>query len=179
MSLQDRIDWDATYRARPPAAGDGPPRSFAPHAGAFPVAGTALDVACGQGQASVWLAKRGLQVWGVDVSPVAVEQAAALAAREAVADRCRFDVVELDEGLPPGPSADVVLCNRFRDRRLDGALVERLAPGGVLAICVLSEVGGPVGRFRAAPGELATAFAGLTVIAADEGAGEAWLLARK
>lgn len=177
--MQDHLDWDATYRDRPPVAADEPPRSFSPYVTAFPLAGTALDVACGQGQGSVWLAKRGLQVWGVDGSPVAVEQAAALAARAAVAERCRFDVVELDDGLPPGPPVDVILCNRFRDRRLDGALIERLAPGGVLPICVLSEVGGPPGRFRAAPGELLTAFAELTVIAADEGGGQALLLAQK
>jgi hypothetical protein len=80
--------------------------------------------------------------------------------------------------LPPGPAVDVILCHKFRDRRLDRAIIERLAKGGLLAIAVLSEVGAESGPFRAARGELATAFADLEEIVAGEGEGRAWLLAR-
>jgi SAM-dependent methyltransferase len=119
-----------------------------------------------------------LDVLGVDVSAVAIEQARALAASAGVAQRCRFDTVDLDHGLPPGPPVDVVLCHRFRDRRLDRAIIDRLAPGGLLAISVLSEVGGAPGPFRATAGELPAAFAALDPVAAGEGDGQAWLLAR-
>jgi SAM-dependent methyltransferase len=114
----------------------------------------------------------------LDVSPVAIAQARDLAERSGVADRCRFDVVDLDEGLPDGPPVDVILCHKFRDRRLDQAIIERLAPGGLLAIAVLSEVGAAAGPFRAAAGELPAAFADLNLVAAGEGDGHAWLLAR-
>jgi hypothetical protein len=113
------------------------------------------------------------------VSATAISQARDLARRRGVGDRCRFDVVDLDTGLPAGPPVDVALCHRFRDRRLDHAIIARLAPGGLLAIAALSEVGAGPGCFRAAPGELPAAFTGLDVIAAGEGRGEAWLLARK
>jgi SAM-dependent methyltransferase len=126
----------------------------------------------------VWLARRGLDVWGFDISPVAIGQARDLARRAGVGDRCRFNVADLNAGLPDGPPADVVLCHRFRDRRLDRAIIERLAPGGLLAIAVLSEVGAAPGPFRAAPGELSAAFADLDEIVAGEGDGRAWLLAR-
>jgi hypothetical protein len=56
--------------------------------------------------------------------------------------------------------------------------VQRLAPGGLLAITALSEVGAASGPFRVGPGELRAAFAELDLIAASEGQGEAWLLAR-
>ncbi|VEG47501.1 methyltransferase [Mycolicibacterium chitae] len=144
----------------------------------FPTTGHALELACGAGAASVWLARRGMTVHGVDISGVAVDQARDLAARTGVGDNCRFDVVDLDDGLPAGPPADVILCNRFRDPRLDRAILDRLAPGGLFAITALSEVGAAPGRFRAEPGELTAAFAPLKVIAAGEGDGEAWLLAR-
>lgn len=101
---------------------------------------------------SVWLARRGLDVWGVDVSTIAIDQARELAARSDVGDRCRFEVVDLDAGLPAGPPTDVIVCQRFRDRRLDQAIIDRLAPGGLLAISWLSAVGAEPGRFRAAPG---------------------------
>ena len=120
---------------------------------------------------------------GFDISPVAIGQARELARRSGIADRCRFDVFDLDDGLPIGllsdwPDADVILCHKFRDRRLDQAIIERLAPGGLLAIAALSEVDAAPGPFRARPGELTAAFAELELVAAGEGQGYAWLLAR-
>ncbi|SRX95273.1 putative methyltransferase [Ilumatobacter coccineus YM16-304] [Mycobacterium shimoidei] len=146
----------------------------------FPTTGQALDLACGQGLTAVWLARRGMAVWGLDVSAVAIDQARDLARACGVDDRCRFEVVDLDHGLPPGPAVQVIVCNRFRDRRLDAAIIRRLAPGGLLAITALSEVGAAApGPFRAAAGELTAAFGQLDVITAGEGGGAAWLLARR
>lgn len=145
----------------------------------FPTSGQALDLACGQGLAAVWLARRGLEVWGLDVSPVAINHARDLALSSGVGDRCRLDVADLDHGLPAGPPAEVILCNRFRDRRLDETMIRRLAPGGLLAITALSEVGAAPGPFRAAAGELTAAFADLEQIAAGEADGQAWLLAKR
>jgi SAM-dependent methyltransferase len=152
---------------------------FVPYRNIFPTTGSALDVACGQGLGAVWLARRGLDVWGIDVSEVAIDQARDFARRNGIEDRCRFDIVDLDHGLPTGPRVDVIYCNRFRDRRLDRPMIERLAPGGLLAITALSQVDGTPGPFRAGPGELYAAFTDLDLVAADEGQGEAWLLARR
>ncbi|BBY63057.1 class I SAM-dependent methyltransferase [Mycolicibacterium helvum] len=177
MADTDRVRWDREYAGRvsgPP----GLPQVFAQYVAEIPVAGHALDLACGAGSASVWLAERGLTVWGVDVSAVAIEQAHELAHRHGVSDRCRFSVADLDDGLPPGPPVDVILCHRFRDPQLYPAIVNRLRPSGLLAISVLSEVGARPGFFRAAAGELDVAFAGLRAVAAGEGDGQAWLLAR-
>lgn len=181
MTDEDRRRWDDRYaRIGPAPPGDpGPSPHFAAHLDEFPTRGTALELACGRGRGAVWLAGRGLDVWGVDVSPAAIELARDLAARSGVADRCRFDVVDLDDGLPDGPPVDVVLCHCFRDARLDGAIVDRLVPGGLLAIVVLSAVGAGPGPFRAEPGELRRAFAALDVVADGEADGEAWLLGRR
>jgi 2-polyprenyl-3-methyl-5-hydroxy-6-metoxy-1,4-benzoquinol methylase len=179
VSEQDRVRWDARYATSAAEPEGGPPPVFAAHVAEFPTAGTALDIACGQGAASFWLAQHGLDVLGVDVSAVAIATARAQAQRLGVTGRCRFAVADLDDGLPAGPLVDVILCHRFRDARLDRAVVSRLVPGGLLAICVLSEVGGSPGPFRARPGELTTAFADLDVIAAGEGDGQAWLLGRR
>lgn len=172
--------WDDRYAAQGPAGSDevGPPAAFADVAGHFPTTGTGLDLACGRGGAAVWLAQRGLRVLGVDVSAVAIEQARDLAQRCGVADRTRFDVVDLDDGLPAGPPADVIVCAQFSDRRLDAPIRSRLAAGGLLAVSVLSEVGATPGRYRAAPGELTAAFGDLEVLTAGEADGRAWLLGR-
>lgn len=181
MSDADRVRWDDRYArsAAPVGATVALPPRLAAYAEAFPHAGCALDLASGQGGAAVWLAGRGLDVLGVDVSPVAIAQATEAAAVAGVAARCRFAVWDLDAGLPAGPPADVVVCHRFRDARLDRAIVARLAPGGLLAVVALSEVGAAPGRFRVAPGALRAAFADLDLVAAGEGDGEAWLLARR
>lgn len=178
MAETDRARWDERHADRGPGPVD-VPAVFAAYQDLFPSTGRALDLACGQGGASVWLARRGLDVLGVDVSPVAIERARKLAADNGVGARCRFEVADLDDGLPPGPPVDVILCHKFRDRRLDAAIVERLAPGGLLAISALSEVGAKPGPFRVTAGELPAAFASLEQITAEEGDGEAWLLARK
>ncbi len=180
MAEVDRRRWDERYATQgpPPLSAVGPPEVFARRADVFPSEGRALDLACGQGLAAVWLARRGLEVWGLDISPVAVEQARDRARRGGVGDRCRFEVVDLDGGLPDGPPVDVLLCHRFRDRRLDGVIRGRLAPGGLLAVAVLSEVGAAPGPFRATAGELPAAFGDLAILDSGEGDGQAWLLAR-
>jgi SAM-dependent methyltransferase len=180
VTRQDQHRWDERYTGSGPASvgAVGPPAVFAAFADVFPNTGRALDVACGQGFATVWLARRGLEALGLDVSAVAIGHARELARHSGVDDRCRFEVVDLDDGLPDGPTVDVILCHRFRDRRLDQALIERLAPGGLLAAAALSEVDAAPGPFRAAAGELTAAFAGLDVVTAGEGQGQAWLLAR-
>ena len=71
------------------------------------------------------------------------------------------------------------MCNMFRDATLDEAVVERLRPGGLLAVAALSEVGATPGHFRVKPGELPAAFQSLESLASAEGDGVAWLVARK
>jgi 2-polyprenyl-3-methyl-5-hydroxy-6-metoxy-1,4-benzoquinol methylase len=180
MTDDDRRRWDERYASQGPAPVDAvaPPPVFAPHAAVFPSTGQGLDLACGQGTRTVWLARRGLNVLGLDASEVAINQARDLARRSGVGQRCRFEVRDLDDGLPDGPPVDVILCHKFRDRRLDHAIIGRLAPGGLLAIAALSEVGATPGQFRATPGELTAAFAELELIATCEGQGHTWLLAR-
>lgn len=185
MTEQDRRSWDDRYAAcgRVCYGAVGLPAVFAPYADVFPTAGCALDLACGQGAAALWLASRGLAVWGMDVSAVAIGHARDLLRRSGITAESRFDivfdVVDLDSGLPPGPPVDLIFCHRFRDRRLDRPIIDRLASGGLLAISALSEVGATAGRFRAGRGELTTAFADLAPIADGEANGEAWLLAVK
>lgn len=138
-----------------------------------------MEVACGRGEASVWLALRGFEVWAFDVSPVAIEAARRLADRYRVADRCRFEVHDLDEGPPREPrDVDLLLCHMFRDPALYGAMAQRLRPGGILAVAILSEAGGSTGRFRGKAGELREAFEELEILDEGEADGRAWIVAR-
>jgi SAM-dependent methyltransferase len=182
MSDADRERWDPRHLAAGPAA-PAPPGVLAGAAdltSCVPTTGQALDVACGRGAVAVWLALRGLAVDAVDVAAAGLAAGARLATRHGVGDRVRWIAHDLDDGLPDGCTGpyDVVVCQLFRDPDRYGALTAALAPGGLLAVSVLSEVGAAPGPFRARPGELRAAFAGLDLLLDREGDGEAALLAR-
>jgi hypothetical protein len=113
---------------------------------------------------------------------VAIDLARRLAELSGVADRCHFEVQDLDDGLPEGPLVDLILCHlphAFRHRSFDRAMTERLVPGGLLAVATQSEVGRGPGPFRVSPGDLLDAFGKLTVVVHGEGDGKAWILARR
>lgn len=181
MSEADRRRWDERYTAlgRAPVGDLPPPPAFAHVEHHFPTQGRALEIACGRGRGVVWLARRGMEVWGVDISPVAIDLAARLADAYGVGDRCHLAVHDLDSGLPDGPAMDLILCYLFRDQRLDEAIMDRLAPGGLLAVASLSEVGSGPGNHRARPGELPDAFDRLELLEHGEQEGLAWILGRR
>jgi len=53
----------------------------------------AVDLGCGAGNYAVWLARNGFDMTGFDISPMALEHARELAAREKV--NCRFETADL------------------------------------------------------------------------------------
>lgn len=186
VTKTDQERWDARYRdasQRPqPAdfgAETGAPSVFLAHADQLLSSANALELACGTGRTAVWLAINGVDVKAYDVSPVAIEAAERNAKAAGVGSRCHFEVADFDDGLPVGDPVDLVVCHLFRDSRLDRALIDRLSPGGVLAIAALSEVGSTAGRFRCKPGELFDAFSSLELIGASEADGVAWLVGRR
>lgn len=64
--------------------------------------GAALDLGCGEGGDTVWLAGRGWQVTGVDLAANAVDRTRAAAARAGVADRVTAIQADLHDGIPSG-----------------------------------------------------------------------------
>jgi len=180
MSSRDQYRWDERYRAidRSPASPSLPDK-FEPFVDLLVAAETAIEIACGAGEMAVWLAQHGVQVTAYDISPVAIAAATELADQHGVTSRCTFAVADFDDGLPAGSEVDLVVCHMFRDPSLDQAFIDRLRPTGLLAVAALSEVGAEPGRFRAKAGELTAAFSDLELVESAEGAGVAWLLARK
>jgi SAM-dependent methyltransferase len=73
-----------------------------------------LDIGCGTGTHSLWLAEQGFDVLGVDLSPLAIQRAQAKAAGRDVAKspegdggRCRFEVLDILQHAPPHPSFEL------------------------------------------------------------------------
>jgi SAM-dependent methyltransferase len=65
--------------------------------------GRTLEVGCGTGTNAIFLAGRGFDVLGVDISPLAVEKA-----REKAQGRCRFEIVDFLAAAPSGAPFQLV-----------------------------------------------------------------------
>jgi SAM-dependent methyltransferase len=103
--------------------------------------GTALDVGSGEGADAIWLAARGWQVTGIDVSTVALTRAAqrASAAGQDIADRITWEQADVLSWDPAPRQFDLVSAQFMHLPRLPReALHVRLAaavrPGGTLLI---------------------------------------------
>lgn len=73
------------------------------------VAGTdVLEYGCGDGSYAFDLARRGARVTGIDISAVAIEQAAERAAAEGLSDRVTFEVMNCEELTYADSSFDLI-----------------------------------------------------------------------
>ena len=62
-----------------------PPIEEVLSSGRFPLSGALLELGCGAGNFSVWLAQKGYTVSGIDISPTAISWAKERAAEQGVA----------------------------------------------------------------------------------------------
>jgi len=128
--------WDDKYREQPELWGRPPSRFLVDLAADLPL-GTALDFGSGQGRNALWLAEQGHSVTGLDLSPVAVGQAAAVAERHGL--DAAFEAVDLTAWDPAGRTWDLVLLSYLQlpaedRRRAHHAAVNALAKGGTLIL---------------------------------------------
>ena len=77
----DAKAWDERYSGSDLVWGLEPNRFVRAQCERLPI-GRAIDLACGEGRNTLWLARLGWQATGVDYSAVAIDRARELAARE-------------------------------------------------------------------------------------------------
>ncbi|MEJ2010159.1 MAG: class I SAM-dependent methyltransferase [Acidobacteriota bacterium] len=96
----------------------------------LPQTGLALDVACGYGQNTRFLARKGLSAIGIDLSWKA------LAAGREVAARSNLNIAFVRADLTlfalPANTFSVIICFKYRDPDLYPGLRAALKPGGIL-----------------------------------------------
>jgi SAM-dependent methyltransferase len=133
--------------------------------------GTVFDLACGHGRHMKWFASQGHTVIGVDRSLEAISAVATVG--EAIA-------ADVENG--PWPLTrdgrirqfDAVVVTNYLWRPLLPVIQESLAPGGVLIYETFASGNETVGKpsrpdFLLQPGELLRAFAGLRIVAFEDG----------
>jgi SAM-dependent methyltransferase len=144
-----------------------------------------LDLACGGGRNSIWLAEQGFRVDAVDVSAEGLRlgqrrAAQRRAAGPGAADGARPGEIhwlqaDLDDGLPVSGPYDLIVMIRYLDLPLLARAIPLLRPGGVLVVELHMESGGRAVAaprnpdFLISPGELARTTRELTPWLLTEG----------
>ncbi len=146
--------------------------------------GLAIDLACGSGHNTIWLARRGYRAIGVDGSRVAVQRAYQEARQCGLADRVSFVEADLDRFWLPPQHFDLVVVIRFLNRDLFPPILNTLKPGGLLIYVTLNwrwldhhPDTDPV--YLLQPDELKQAFKELQLISYSEVGDLSRLIARK
>lgn len=136
-------------------------------AGLIKAGGSVLDLACGSGRHVRWLAAQGWRVTGVD------RDEAAVAPLRGVAE---IIVADVENGPWPlaGRRFDAVVVANYLWRPLLPTLRLALSEGGVLIFETFGHGQQHIGKpsrpdFLLQPGELLAAFAGLRVVAFEDG----------
>jgi ubiquinone/menaquinone biosynthesis C-methylase UbiE len=70
-----------------------------------------LDYCCGNGNYTCWLAKAGAEAYGIDISPVSIENAIVQATAKGVADHTTFRVMDAEATEFPDNFFDLVVIN--------------------------------------------------------------------
>lgn len=153
MSLADKERWDQKHQ-----------NNLIPHQ---PIASVtryatlakgkeALDIACGTGRHSRYLASLGFQVQALDISSVAIAQLQNL-------DNIDAKEVDFDTYILPQNHYDLIVCTYFLERRLFPQMVQALKLEGILILETFlhhpqNERIPSNPTFRLKSGELRTAF---------------------
>jgi SAM-dependent methyltransferase len=171
--------WDDAYAGSDPPPWDlgAPQPAFVRLAADGLLTGQVLDAGCGTGEQALLAASSGADALGVDISPLAIEQARGKAATRGV--KARFEVADAlslgDLGLSFDTIIDSGLFHVLDDdnqARYVSSLASVLRPGGRLYLMCFSErQPGAFGPRRVTQDELHAAFGdGWTILAiqADE-----------
>jgi tellurite methyltransferase len=163
-----RAAWDKTYNRKDYVYGKEPAEFLVKHVAQLPK-GRALDIATGEGRNAVYLAKKGFQVEGVDISSVGLRKAQKLAAENGV----KFKTINADlNKYRIQPNAYAVILNfYFLQRSLFPQIIAGLKKGGVLIFetNTVEQLKNPAGKdlerdFVLESGELKKAFSELEIL---------------
>jgi 2-polyprenyl-3-methyl-5-hydroxy-6-metoxy-1,4-benzoquinol methylase len=95
--------------------------------------GTALCLAAGEGRNAVWLAQQGYDVTAIDVSPIGLEKAVALAEQRGV--RIETEVGDLQGDYDMGiEQYDLITNFYYHDTAMIPAVMRALRPGGAFVL---------------------------------------------
>lgn len=157
MVENERKKWDARYLKH---QGSSDPSPILTKYWPLASVGNALDIACGNGRNSIFLAEKGFTVDAVDISTVATDRL------KAKSPNIKVICTDLDTWDIPPHRYDLITNIRFLERRLFPLIQGGLKPGGVLIF--ESFLDGETDLYCLKQNELLKAFQPLRVVYYEE-----------
>jgi tellurite methyltransferase len=128
--------------------------------------GRALDLACGTGRNSVWLAEQGWAVTAVDGSPSAIE---ILRASDSRVTAHIADLEQHEFAIQESAWDLIAMCYYLQPDLIEASKLGVVPGGIVLAIVHITEPGEQPTKHRLRPGQLARYFQGWEILHSREG----------
>ncbi len=130
MAQKDRIKWDEKYRQDETLLNKEEPSRFVKRFATEARRGRAIDLACGGGRNSCYLARLGFSVEAIDLSQVAIE---------ALKKRCeglhvKAIQADLDTFVPRPDAYDLAVMINFLDRSLIDRVARTLKVGAIFIV---------------------------------------------
>jgi len=122
MSQEDKERWDEKWQNHPMP--DEPIKLVSDYASLAPGL-QALDIACGMGRHSRYLASKGFEVDALDISSVAIAQLQNI-------PHVHAKEVDFDTYTLPKEKYDLIVCTYFLERRLFTQMIDALKPNGII-----------------------------------------------
>ncbi len=124
--------WETRYRQGDGPVGETPHEWLVQATWRLPRRGRALDIACGMGRDTIWLARWGLCVHGVDFAATALAEARRRAARAGVLERTAFIQADLTRFYFPPRYYDVIIGFSYWERDILPEVRDAVKPGGFI-----------------------------------------------
>jgi len=134
MSQQDQLKWDKKYTENDTLLGFREPSPLLTQFISEAPAKRALDIACGTGRNTLYLAANGFEVDALDISAVALQELTQHMEKATDLAFIHTQLVDLDSYTPPEAQYDLIIQTNFLDRRLIPLLASALTKGGLLII---------------------------------------------
>ena len=134
MAQKDQIKWDQKYLDNPTLLHRTTPSTIVEKYAPIVAKGRALDIACGVGRNSIYLASVGYVVDAIDISAVALQELTQHLEKITDISKVHTKLIDIDSYTPVEDSYELIVMINFLDRELIPKLAKALKIGGVLII---------------------------------------------
>ena len=124
MAQEDKERWDEKYQNNPMP---NEPIKLVSDYASLATGRQALDIACGMGRHSKYLASKGFTVDALDISSVAIGHLNNIPNINAIE-------VDFDTFTLPKEKYDLIVCTYFLERRLFPQMIDALKPNGIILL---------------------------------------------
>jgi len=130
MSAKDRVKWNRKYQEKPALLSARPPSPFVANYYHYAPHNSAIDIACGNGRHTLFLAQHGFSVDAVEISSVAIESLT-----KKITPAMKITPIEADlDNFEPSNMYGLAVMTNFLDREVIERIAKSLLPHGVFIV---------------------------------------------